>query len=188
MQLSTDNNETEIKEVDNRPNPNDELFGGIAMDEPFEIKSTYVPSTPKNSSPSPVIVIAIIAIVALILGGVIMSLKKADKEARKFDGTYILTKMEAEGMELDMESFNQLTGATFDGSVKIDGKKGNIQLNLVGAGKNQKTSGSCKVELQGETIKITGPGGSIFFQHGIDETGEYVSFEEAGCVLYFYKQ
>ena len=40
-------------------------------------------------------------------------MKKAEKEARVFDGKYVMTKMESEGLTLDMEQFEKDIRANF---------------------------------------------------------------------------
>ena len=186
MELNN-NYEQDSMDLENPSNPNDALFGGMSMDEPYQVRSVYTPSAVK-SGPSPIITVAIIAIVLLIVGGVIFNMKKAEKEARVFDGKYVMTKMESEGLTLDMEQFEKMTGATFTGYVKIDGKKGYIEMKLNGAGYNNGASGDCDVILDGNIIKLTNGGEQIRLEHGEDDKGEYLLFDEVGGRIYFYKE
>ncbi len=186
MELNN-NYEQDSIDLENRPNPNDALFGGMSMDEPYQVRSVYTPSTIKRG-PSPIITVAIIAIALLIVGGVILNMKKAEKAARVFDGKYVMTKMEVEGLSLDMEQFEKMTGATFTGYVKIDGKKGYVEMSLNGAGYNNGASGDCNVELEGDTVKLVNGSDQLLFEHSEDENGEYLLFEESDGYIYFYKE
>lgn len=188
MELNTNKNfEDEATDFGGRPNPNDAIFGGVSIDEPYQIRSTYVPAPAKKSS-SPIIAIVIVIICAGIIGGVIHNMKKAEKEARRFDGTYVLTKMEVDDFSMDIEQFGKMTGATFEGSVKIDGKEGYVELSLEGAGVNKSTEGEAEVKLEGNTIYLKGPGGTLTFEFYENGDEDYITFDVDGNYLYFYKE
>ena len=113
-------------------NPNDALFKSMEADEPYRVTSTYSNIKPqKNNIANIIISIAIVVVCLGVIGFIYM-------QKHKCDGTYELSKVEANGVVYTVEEVEAAlliqfgTPMTYDSSIKIDGKKAIVTFNVTG--------------------------------------------------------
>ena len=177
------------KEV-SRPNPNDNLFADFERDEPYQLKSTYTSVPAKKSGVSPIVVLVVLAMIAAVVVGINQDKKKKEKELRRFDGTYVVTELRIDGLYMDPEKFELLTGVSFEGIITIDGKKGYVKIDMKGkdSAHTRFTEGNVEVKLDGDNITLVGPGGDLHYTYVHDDNGDYITYEYDGCVWIYTKQ
>lgn len=178
MELNNSNNyEQDDNLYQSRPNPNDALFGDMNTDQAYVVSSTSTGSSSKKGGSGIVSVIVAILCIAII-GGVVFYIYNS---TNKYNGTYQLTKGVANGIELDMEMLASLTGVEISGTIEIKGKKGHMELSMMG----ETRSGDIKVEIDGTDITLKNGSETLYAKY--DEEEDAIVFEEEGAMLYFEK-
>ncbi len=179
MELKNDTTENSkfAYEDDNRPNPNDSLFGSIGEEEPYKITSTYTgynDGTVKKSNTSIGGFIGVIAVVAILIGAIIFFVKGL---GGPYDGKYELAIVEVQGQRITVEQLEQLSGLTIEMELEINGKKGYLKMDY----SYMKDEGEVDVEIDGNKIILKNGRESVTFTY--NEEDDTVVFEEDGNYL-----
>lgn len=171
-----ENKETTKFESNSSGGFNDPLAGAMDFDTPYQISSTTVSKKKSSSnflSNKTIIIVGVIIILAMIIIPKIIKLNK-------YNGTYELAYVEAEGYSYTVEQFETLAGFDIYGVIEVKGSRCKVDLDFTFL----QTSGSAKIEFKGNKVTLTG-NGTLEFKYDPDE--KTIIYEVDGGRMIFEK-